>query len=83
MEFVNVLNQCVFQWAVPSLPEVMTAKAAAFDDGLSWAKSFDWESLSRGCTEQLDYSLDLVRGNRFGERLDKVLGDAKTKLAKE
>ncbi|PGH17920.1 hypothetical protein AJ79_00819 [Helicocarpus griseus UAMH5409] len=83
VELSNVLNQCIYQWAVINQEQVALAKATALDRMFEWATGFDWEALGRGCAKQLDHTRSLIEGEAFSSNVDKVLEAAKTKLAKD
>ncbi|KAK2761656.1 hypothetical protein FQN54_001484 [Arachnomyces sp. PD_36] len=83
VELTNILNQCVFQWAVVNQEQVEVAKAAAFDKEFAWAFDFDWDSLGRGCEAQLAHSRSLIDGEDFSKKLDEVLEATKPKLAED
>jgi hypothetical protein len=53
---------------------------AEVDKDYAWAKDFDWDSLSRGCEGQIEYSKSLATSDTFGKNLDGVLSAAKNKL---
>lgn len=63
--------------------QVNIIKVAALKKGWAWAEGFDWDSLSRGCDGQLDYSQALIEGDAFSRSLDQVIDKAKAKLASE
>lgn len=83
VELVNILNQCIYQWAVLNKDQVAIAKGAAFDKKYDWASGVDWDSLGRGCTAQLDHTQSLIDSSTFSSNIDAVLKAAKAKLAKE
>jgi hypothetical protein len=61
--------------------QALAAKVIAeVDKDYAWAKDFDWDSLSRGCEGQIEYSKKLASGDAFGKSLDGVLSAAKKKL---
>lgn len=83
-ELSNILNQCIFQWAVLSSSQVIVAKLAALaDSNYAWAKDFDWDSLGLGCDGQLARTRDLIAGDAFSNSLDAVISAAKAKLGSE
>lgn len=53
---------------------------AEVDKDYAWAKYFDWDSLSRGCEGQIEYSKSLATSDTFGKNLDALLAAAKPKL---
>jgi hypothetical protein len=78
----NILNQCVFQWAVFNWEQVEVAEvASAFDDKYDWAEGYDFEALGRGCAGQLSRSASLIASSDFSNSLDAVLRAAQAKLA--
>ncbi|KAK2811108.1 hypothetical protein FQN50_002444 [Emmonsiellopsis sp. PD_5] len=83
VELVNILNQCIYQWAVLTEEQVKIAKAAALKGGYDWAAGFEFDHLSRGCQGQLDYAQSLIEGDEFSQNIDKVLTAAKAKLSKD
>lgn len=83
-ELSNILNQCIFQWAVLNPNQVDVAKAATFADSkYAWAKNFDWDSLGLGCDGQLARTKQLIAGDAFSKSLDSVISAAKAKLGSE
>ncbi|KAK2783961.1 hypothetical protein FQN53_008882 [Emmonsiellopsis sp. PD_33] len=82
-ELVNILNQCIYQWAVLTEEQIDITKAAALKGGYDWAADFDFGHLGRGCQRQLDYTQSLINGDKFSQNIDKVLTAAKFKLAKD
>ncbi|RYP70471.1 hypothetical protein DL769_004960 [Monosporascus sp. CRB-8-3] len=81
-ELINVLNQCVFQWGVLNWEQVALAKTAAtVDKEYQWANDVDWDSLGRGCDEQLNRTEYIINSDDFSSNIDKVLDAAKAKLA--
>lgn len=82
VELTNILNQCVFQWAVFNWEQVEVAEvASAFDDKYDWAEGYDFEALGRGCAGQLSRSANLIASSDFSNSLDAVLSAAQAKLA--
>ncbi|GKU19782.1 unnamed protein product [Fusarium langsethiae] len=78
---VNLLNSCIFQMSVFTPLQAAEAKVIEeVDKDYAWAKDFDWDSLSRGCEGQIEYTKALATGNDFGKNLDAVLTAAKKKL---
>jgi hypothetical protein len=83
-ELSNILNQCIFQWAVVNSEQVMVAKAAALaDKDYKWAADFDWDRIGRGCEGQLARSKGIIAGDAFSRSLDSVIAAAKKKLGPE
>ncbi|KAF4436965.1 integrin alpha n-terminal [Fusarium austroafricanum] len=79
---VSLLNSCIFQMGVFTKAQAAEAKVIAeVDKDYSWAKSVDWDSLSRGCQGQIDFSKSLANSEDFSKKLDDVLTAAKKKLA--
>ena len=61
--------------------QALEAKVLAeVDKEYAWAKAFDWDSLSRGCEGQIEYSRRLANDEAFAKKLDAVLTAAKKKL---
>lgn len=61
--------------------QALEAKVIAeVDKDYAWAKGFDWDSLSRGCEGQIEYSRRLANDEAFAKNLDAVLTAAKKKL---
>jgi hypothetical protein len=85
VELVNILNQCIFQFAVLNPQQVIVAKLAveAEPENYAWAKDFDFDTLGRGCATQLDQTAAIIGSSTFSSNLDQVLNAAKAKLAKE
>ncbi|EKJ76429.1 hypothetical protein FPSE_03428 [Fusarium pseudograminearum CS3096] len=78
---INLLNSCIFQMGVFTKAQAEAAKLIAeVDKDYAWAKDFDWDSLSRGCEAQIEYSKSLATSDTFGKNLDGVLSAAKKKL---
>ncbi|PWY96628.1 fibronectin type III domain protein [Aspergillus sclerotioniger CBS 115572] len=81
VELSNILNQCIFQWAVLNSNQVAVTKAAALaDPDYTWAGSYDWDSLGLGCDGQLARTRNLIAGDAFSKSLDSVIEAAKAKL---
>ena len=81
MELTNILNQCIFQWAVLTPAQAIVAKLAALlDKQYWWADGYDWDALARGCEGQLARSETLVESTEFSKNLDSVIAAAKAKL---
>ncbi|KAM0547793.1 hypothetical protein ACHAPJ_010254 [Fusarium lateritium] len=79
---VSLLNSCVFQMGVFTKEQAAAAKVIAeVDKDYAWAKDFDWDSLSRGCESQIEFSKSLATGSTFATNLDNLLTAAKKKLA--
>lgn len=81
-ELVDILNQCIFQWAVFDWKQVATGKLAKLKEE-KWAANLDFDKFGRGCLKQLSESHDLIESSDFSKRLDDVLAAAKKKLASE
>ncbi|KAM7217616.1 SGNH hydrolase-type esterase domain containing protein [Rhypophila decipiens] len=79
---VDLLNQCVFQWGVFNPEQVALGKIAAEKDpNYAWAKNINFDKLGRGCAAQMTESNKAIQDPEFSKRLDKLLDDAKAKLA--
>lgn len=78
---MNILNQCIFQWAVLNPEQVAVAKAAALAKDLDWAADYDFSTLGLGCAGQLARTQSLIASDAFSSNLDAVLNAAKAKLA--
>ena len=83
VELVNILNQCIFQWASVNKGQVLLGKTAALTANFEWAKDFDWDALGRGCSEQLDHTAALIADDAFSKNIDAVIEAAKAKLDKK
>jgi hypothetical protein len=81
IQLVDVLNQCIYQWAVLNQEQVIVAKLAALDKKYEWAADYDWDKLGLGCAGQLDQTQSLIASNSFSNNLDAVLNATKAKLA--
>jgi len=82
VELTQILNQCIFQWAVLNWAQVTLAQiVAAFDSDYDWAADYDFEPLGRGCDAQLARSASLIASSKFSSRLDAILSAAKAKLS--
>lgn len=79
---MDILNQCIFHWAVFDWKQVDVGKLAKLKKE-KWAANLDFEKFGRGCTRQLSESHDLIDSGDFSKRLDAVLAAAKKKLASE
>ncbi|KAF4995624.1 hypothetical protein FGRMN_5016 [Fusarium graminum] len=78
---IHLLNSCIFQMGVFTKEQAALAKVAAeVDKNYAWAKDFDWDSLSRGCEGQIEYSKSLATSDTFATNLDNVLKAAIKKL---
>lgn len=82
MELVNVLNQCIYQWAAFNPEQVAVAKLAELK-GEAWAKDIDFEKFGRGCDGQIDASVEIINSPWFSKQLDSTIEAAKKKLASE
>ncbi|KAF7164134.1 hypothetical protein CNMCM5623_008824 [Aspergillus felis] len=81
-ELSNILNQCIFQWAVLNSEQVTVAKAAALaDPNYKWAADFNWDAVGRGCEGQLARTKGNIAGDAFSRSLDSVIAAAKQKLS--
>ncbi|KAK4198547.1 hypothetical protein QBC40DRAFT_308196 [Triangularia verruculosa] len=79
---VSLLNSCIFQMGVFNKEQAAAAKLIAeVDKEYAWAKEVDWDSLSRGCEGQIEWSKSLATSQAFSTNLDAVLTAAKKKLA--
>ncbi|RTE68596.1 hypothetical protein BHE90_017027, partial [Fusarium euwallaceae] len=79
---VSLLNSCIFQMGVFTKQQAEAAKLIAeVDKDYAWAKDFDWDSLSRGCEGQIEWTKSLATSQTFSRNLDDVLTAAKKKLA--
>lgn len=83
VQLTNILNQCIFQWAVLNQEQVAVAKAVAFKEGIDWAQDFDWDATGRGCEAQLELTKALIDSSTFSASIDSVINAAKAKLAPE
>ncbi|KAF6833212.1 hypothetical protein CPLU01_05731 [Colletotrichum plurivorum] len=83
VQLLEILNQCIFQWAVLTDSQVLIAKAAALKEGIDWAEDYDWDKLAVGCDGQLAASDKLIDSSVFAENLDKVIDAAKSKLSSD
>jgi hypothetical protein len=82
VELTNILNQCVFQWAVFNWEQVeVTEVTSAFNGKYAWAEGYDFEALGRGCAGQLSRTASLIASSDFSNSLDAVLSAAQAKLA--
>ena len=80
-ELSNILNQCIYQWAVLNPTQVLVAKAAALANlEYGWMADIDWDALARGCDGQLEHTNRLINGDAFSQSLDNVIAAAKKKL---
>ncbi|RSL78301.1 hypothetical protein CEP51_008323 [Fusarium floridanum] len=79
-ELTLVLNQCIFQWLAFNKGQAAIGLVAELLR-MKWAKGWDWIVNSRGCEGQLGHSLKIIESDDFARRLDKMLEDAKSKLA--
>lgn len=80
---LDILNQCIYQWAVFNKQQVNTAKAAALKGDFKWADGIAWDKLGHGCEKQLKVSKSLIDGDEFSGNIDKVLKEAQKKLDKK
>ncbi|KAI1370819.1 hypothetical protein F4677DRAFT_464907 [Hypoxylon crocopeplum] len=80
-ELLNVLNQCIFQRGVVTKEQVAVAKVAAIYKKYSWAKTWDWDAIGRGCAGQLERTRQLVESDEFVKKIEAVLDLATEKLA--
>ena len=79
---VSLLNSCIFQMGVFTKAQAAAAKVIAeVDEEYAWANGWDWDSLSRGCEGQIQWSSSLIGAQAFNAKLDAVLTAAKKKLA--
>ncbi|KAJ3467994.1 hypothetical protein MRS44_005558 [Fusarium solani] len=79
-ELTRVLNQCIFQWLAFNKAQAVLGFIAELRK-LKWAQGWDWIVNSRGCEGQLGVSQTIIESDAFAKRLDKMLADAKSKLA--
>ncbi|GAT25369.1 fibronectin type III domain protein [Aspergillus luchuensis] len=80
-ELSNILNQCIYQWAVLNPTQVLVAKAAALANlEYGWMADIDWDALARGCDGQLEHTNRLINADAFSKSLDNVIAAAKKKL---
>ena len=80
-ELTNILNQCVFQWAVLSQLQVIQANAIiAVDAAYHFLEGTDFGVYGRGCENQLDRSQAIIEGSVFSSAVDSVISAAKAKL---
>ena len=81
IELTNILNQCIFQWAVLKPIQVIQAKTIVeVDKAYDFLKSLDFSIYSRGCEGQMDVSQALIDGPAFSSSLDSIITAAKAKL---
>jgi hypothetical protein len=76
------LNQCVFQWFALKWEQGLVGSVAALFEE-EWAQGISWEDASRGCDEQLNRSDEIIASPDFANKVDKLIQDAKKKLAPE
>ena len=81
-QLLNVLNQCIYQWASFDSLQVTTGQLAKIA-AEPWAQGIDFDTLGRGCGRQLQATEDFINGQEFSDRLDSLLSATKKKLAKE
>jgi hypothetical protein len=81
IEPTNILNQCIFQWAVTNPTQVTAAKAAATaNTKYSWISDVDRDRLGRDCEAQSARMKELIASSGFSNKLNSALRAAKTKL---
>jgi len=79
---VELLNQCIYQVGVFNQEQVELAKVMAeLDEQYAWAKGYDFDSLGLGCEGQLIKTNSLALSIPFRDNLDRLISDAKKKLA--
>lgn len=83
VQLTNILNQCIFQWAVLNGEQVAVAKAVAIKEGIDWAQDFDWDATGRGCEAQLEHTQQLIDSETFSSNIDSVIRNAQKKLSSE
>ncbi|KAJ4415694.1 hypothetical protein N0V82_007187 [Gnomoniopsis sp. IMI 355080] len=81
VQLTNILNQCIFQWALLNQVQVAVAKAVAFKEGIDWPQDFGWDATGRGCEAQLELTQALIDSSSFSSSIDSVINAAKVKLA--
>jgi len=82
VELVKLLNQCIYQVAALTPAQAEFAKLAVkLDEKYELIKDFDFDSLGRGCDEQIERTRNIARGYDFANSLDRVVGAARKKLA--
>lgn len=82
MELVNILNQCIYQWAAFNPEQVAVGKLAELK-GEPWAENIDFDKFGRGCEGQIAASMELINSPWFSRQLDSTIEAAKSKLASE
>ncbi|KAL2062145.1 hypothetical protein VTL71DRAFT_6411 [Oculimacula yallundae] len=81
VELTNILNQCIFQWAVLTPIQTLEAKGIIkVDPAYKFLKFLDISVYGRGCEGQMDVSQALIDGSEFSASLDSVISAAKAKL---
>lgn len=81
VQLINVLNQCIYQWASLQKSQGMVAKIQKLREKKPFTMIKDIDALTRTCGEQLDYTQRLVDGAEFSRNLDALIAAAKRKLA--
>ena len=83
VQLTNILNQCIYQWAVANQAQASTAKLAALDKDWAWASKWVWDAMGRGCEKQLEHTQSIIDSPEFSSKIDRVLEEAKKKLSSE
>ncbi|XMA20860.1 hypothetical protein WAI453_013651 [Rhynchosporium graminicola] len=78
---LEIMNQCIFQFAVLNAEQVIVAKYEAFTNKkFKFAEDFDFDAAGMGCEGQLEASRKLIDSPTFSSNLDALLQAAKNKL---
>jgi hypothetical protein len=87
---VDILNQCIFQWASFNKEQATVGKVEELKQKLEgnkdtnrWAQGIDWDKLSLGCDGQLSATQAVIDSKAFNDTLDRVIEAAKSKLSSE
>ncbi len=66
VQLVNILNQCIFQWASLQKSQGVVSKIAALADQEPFSKlDLDIGAITRTCVEQLDHTQQLIDGDQL------------------
>ena len=82
VELVNVLNQCIYQWATLDRKQSLVGEIAKLKEE-EWAQYIDFDKLSRGCEGQIDVTAQIIQSEQFSKQLDTTIDMAKLRLALE
>jgi hypothetical protein len=82
-ELTNILNMCVFMWAVINSHQLTAIELDRLmqETHFDWAGDFDFTPLACSCEEQLKLTEMIVESNDFSTKLDRVVTTARLKLA--